>query len=71
MVGNLNFITDIQINSNSLSALSLLLEQSLAPGEGSSLTSGSLCEHMVNQLTVTTCACGSRCFPFVPVFERC
>lgn len=43
MVGNLNFICDIQINSNSLSTLSLLSGQILASG-GGSLTSWSLCK---------------------------
>lgn len=42
MVGNLNFIFDIQINSNSLRALSLWPGQSLVSEGSSSLTSGAL-----------------------------
>lgn len=44
MVGNLNFICDTQINSNSLSALSLLSGQILASRRGSLLTTWSLCK---------------------------
>lgn len=56
MVSNLNFIFDTQINSNSLSASSLLPGQILLQ-EGEFLTSRSLCKSVVRQLILTKCSC--------------